>query len=381
MCDHQHGFALGKPGKGCLHLGFIVWVGKSGGLIQNQDGRIFQHSTGNGDALLLAAGQIHALGANDGMDARWELFYNIHALGGLERRQHLGFGGLRFAQTDVVQNAALEKAAVLEHKGNGIHQLFLGNIPHIRSTHPDAAALHIKEPADQVCQRRFSAAGGTYKSHSLSRQDVHGNAPDNIRLAVIAEMHVPQRHGAVLRVLGLAAHRHRRCIQHGIDPLQGIGHHHLVFAHVHDLRQRQGDHRRNDDIEQQIQQEFRCHAVCREQQPACNQKGEHAVDGGGVEHHGQAQVFGVGDDPLFVLINGGLEFFEGKHTLPEGLDHWNAPDVFHCLVGHGLQGVAVLPHFFNHPLAGHSRHNEESQHHRRKAQQPQPPVERQQQHQ
>ena len=121
--------------------------------------------------------------------------------------------------------------------------------------------------------------------------------------------------------------------------------------------------------------------MCREQQPACDQKGEHAVDGGCVEHHGQAQVFGVGDDPLFVLINSGLELFEGKHTLPEGLDHRNAPDIFHCLVGHGLQCVAVLPHFFGHSLAGHGRHDEESQHHRRKAQQTQPPVERQQQNQ
>jgi hypothetical protein len=121
--------------------------------------------------------------------------------------------------------------------------------------------------------------------------------------------------------------------------------------------------------------------VGREQQPARDQKGEHTVDGGGIEHHGQAQVFGVGDDPLFVLINGGLELFEGKHTLPEGLDHRNASDVLHGLIGHSLQCVAVLPHFFNHPLAGHGRHNEESQHHRRKAQQTQPPVKRQQQNQ
>lgn len=87
------------------------------------------------------------------------------------------------------------------------------------------------------------------------------------------------------------------------------------------------------------------------------------------------------NDPFFVLINGGLELFEGKHRLPEGLDHRDAPDVLHRLVGHGFQCVAVLPHFFGHLLASHGRHNEESQHHRRKAQQPQPPVERQQQHQ
>ena len=194
-------------------------------------------------------------------------------------------------------------------------------------------------------------------------------------------MRILQRDRSILRVLRNSLSLHGGCLQHRVDACQRIRYHHLVLAHVHYAGQGQGDHRRDDDIEQQVQQKFRGHAVCREQQPACNQKGEHAVDGGGVEHHGQAQVFGVGDDPFFVRINGGLEFFEGKHTLPEGLDHRNAPDVFHCLVGHGLQGIAVLPHFFDHLLAGHGRHNEESQNHRRKAQQPQPPVERQQQHQ
>ena len=90
------------------------------------------------------------------------------------------FGGLRPTQTDVVQKATLEQAAVLEYKGDGVHQLFLGDVPHIRSAHPDAAALHIKEPADKVCQRRFSAAGRTYKSHSLSRLNLQRNALDDL---------------------------------------------------------------------------------------------------------------------------------------------------------------------------------------------------------
>ena len=133
MCDHQHRFALGKLGKGCLHLCFIVRVGKGGGLVQDQDGHIFQHGAGNGNALLLATGKIHALGADDGMDTRRKFLHNIHALCSFQRCQHLCFGGLRSAQTDVVQNAALEQAAVLEHKGNGIHQFFLGDLPHIGS--------------------------------------------------------------------------------------------------------------------------------------------------------------------------------------------------------------------------------------------------------
>ena len=40
-------------------------------------------------------------------------------------------------------------------------------------------------------------------------------------------------------------------------------------------------HLGDDDIEQQVEQKFRRDTVGREQQPARDQKGEHAVDGGG----------------------------------------------------------------------------------------------------
>ena len=204
MCDHQHGFALGKLRKCSLHSGFIVRVGKSGGLVKQQDGRIFQHGAGNGNALLLAAGQIHALGANDGMDARRKFLHNIHALCSFQRCQYLSLGGLRSAQPDVVQNAALEQAAVLEHKGDGVHQLFLGDIPHIRSAHPDAAALHIKESADKVCQRGFSTAGGSDEGHRLPRPDVQRNTLDNVRFAIVTEMHIVQGYRRILRMLRMA---------------------------------------------------------------------------------------------------------------------------------------------------------------------------------
>ena len=239
MCDHQHGFALGKLGKGCLHLCFIVRVGKGGSFVQNQDGRIFQHGAGNGNALLLAAGKIHALGADDRMDARRELFHNIHALCSFQCCQHLGFGGLRPTQTDVVQNAALEQTAVLEHKGDGIHQLFLGDSPHIRSAHPDAATLHIKEPADKVCQRGFAAAGGAYKSHRLPRLNVQRNALDDLDFSVIAEMHIPQRDRGILRVLRNSLHLHGHRLQHRVDACQRIRYHHLApTARLHSAKRR-----------------------------------------------------------------------------------------------------------------------------------------------
>ena len=66
-------------------------------------------------------------------------------------------------------------------------------------------------------------------------------------------MHIRQGDGAVLGMPGRGAFRHRLGGQDAVDALQGIGNNHLVFAHVHDFRQRQGDNRGDDDVKQQIQ--------------------------------------------------------------------------------------------------------------------------------
>ena len=87
-----------------------------------------------------------------------------------------------------------------------------------------------------------------------------------------------------------------------------------------------------------------------------DQKGKGAVDGGGVKHHGQAQLLGVGDDPGFIAIDGAFELFEGKHSLTKGFDHRNAADMFHRLVGHIHQGVLLFGHLGAHAGAGHKHH-------------------------
>ena len=174
-------------------------------------------------------------------------------------------------------------------------------------------------------------------------------------------MYIPQGHGTVFGVPGLFTYRNGSSLQNRVDPAQGIRNHHFIFTHVHYFRQRQRDHRRNDNVEQQIQQKFGRDALPGEQQTACNQKSEDAVDGCRVEHHGQAQLLGIGDDPFLVLIDGSLEFLEGKYRLPEGFHHRDTPDIFYGLIGHSCQSIAILAHFFCHPCPSHGCHNGKSQ--------------------
>ena len=107
MGNHDHGPALGQFGKGRLDLGLVVRVREGCGLVQNQDGSVFQEGPGNGDALLFAAGEVDTLGADDGVESIREFFHNVHALGGLQGCQDFFFGGIRLAQLHVVQQSTL----------------------------------------------------------------------------------------------------------------------------------------------------------------------------------------------------------------------------------------------------------------------------------
>ena len=73
---------------------------------------------------------------------------------------------------------------------------------------------------------------------------------DNIIGAVVAEHHVLQLHRAVLRMLGGIGNGDGSGLQHGVDAVQGVGYNKLIFTHVHDLGQGQGNHRSDDDVKQ-----------------------------------------------------------------------------------------------------------------------------------
>ena len=107
------------------------------------------------------------------MDARREFFDDVHALGGFQCGQYLRFGGVGLAQPHIVQNAALEQPTVLEHEGDGVHQLLLGNVPHVRAANADFSAAHVEEANHQAGQGGFAAAGGANQRHGLPRLNVH----------------------------------------------------------------------------------------------------------------------------------------------------------------------------------------------------------------
>ena len=80
--DGDDGLAPGQLGNGLLDEVLVLRVNAGGCLVQNDDGRVFQDGPGDGDALLLAAGQALARLARRGVVALGQFADKLLALGG-----------------------------------------------------------------------------------------------------------------------------------------------------------------------------------------------------------------------------------------------------------------------------------------------------------
>ena len=271
--------------------------------------------------------------------------------------------------------------AVLEHKGNGVHQLVFVDVLYIDAADGNAAALRVKETGDQCRQRGFASAGRPDKCHRLTRTDGERNILQGIFCAVVAEGDMIQRHRTVLGMLRHFRLRKRRAFQYAVNAGDGILHDHAVLAHEHQLGHCQRDDRRDDDVKEQIQQHTAIRSAVGEQEASCDQEHKHAVDCQRIESHRPAQLFRIGNDPALVIVDRSLELFEREYRLSEGLDYGNAPHIFYRFVGHIRQRVLILGHFVLQFLTGHAHHHRKGKRHRYKTQKPQPPIKDQQQRQ
>ena len=151
---------------------------------------------------MLAAGEIGPLGADQGVHALGQLLQNVPTLGGQQRREHLLPGGVGAGGPDIFKDGGFEQAAVLEHKGDLVHEHMGVNLPHIHAAHLHHAGGGVPEAGDQAGGRGLAAAGGPHQGHGLPRLRREGDMGEGGHLrAVVGEAHILKLHTAVLRFL------------------------------------------------------------------------------------------------------------------------------------------------------------------------------------
>ena len=113
MGDGDDGFAGGEFFQGGLDHAFAFGIQGGGGFVQEEDGGIFQESAGNGEALLLSAGELAAFVADNGVVAFRLSEDEIVGEGLPGGFFDFRFGGIGAAEEDVVVDGVVEKEGVL----------------------------------------------------------------------------------------------------------------------------------------------------------------------------------------------------------------------------------------------------------------------------
>ena len=120
--------------------------------LRTLDNHINGNGTGDGQALLLAAGHV---GAALGDGALAALRLCVDELGGLcdgSGLFHGGVGDVVPAELQVAVDGAAEQHPLLGHIAQQVVQLCLGHLAHVDAVHGHAAAGHVVEAGDQVQQ-------------------------------------------------------------------------------------------------------------------------------------------------------------------------------------------------------------------------------------
>ena len=131
MGDDQGGSAPGQGVEGLLDLRLGDGVQGGGGLVQDQDGGIFQENSCDGNSLLLAAGEERAPLADVGVEAvghGQDVLVDLRLLCRLDDLLH---GGIGLAVADVLEDGVREEEHILLDDADVLVDGTLGHIPDI----------------------------------------------------------------------------------------------------------------------------------------------------------------------------------------------------------------------------------------------------------
>ena len=177
--DHQHGDAgVGQLLHQLQNLAHHFGVEGAGGLVEQDHVRVHGKGTGNGDALLLAAGK--ALGEDIGLIGQAHAGQQLIGLVGnglliLELEQ--GGGQLKV----LLHGQMREEVEVLEHHAHLLAHSVDVRLVHLGALEFDAAGGGNLQPVQAAQKGGFAAAGGADQADHVAAVDVDINALQHVQ--------------------------------------------------------------------------------------------------------------------------------------------------------------------------------------------------------
>src|SRR5215467_10384277 len=165
----------------------------AGGLVEDKDRRVLQQHAGDGDALALTPGKLHAPFTNVCRVALATLqvlkpsdeLVGLRLFGGGDGRC---FARPRPTVENVVTDGAVQQGGVLCHHTDLRPEAVLGDVRDILAIDQDAAGFEVVEAQQQVDQCRFARAGAANQSHLLTGPDPQGEVMDHAAASTRADL-------------------------------------------------------------------------------------------------------------------------------------------------------------------------------------------------
>ncbi len=173
-----------------------VAVERRSRLVEQQDRRAFQDGAGDGDALLLAAGEFQAALADLGLVAFRREADEAVDLRLPRRLLDLGVGRIPAAVADIVADGVVEQHGVLRHHADGGAQRRLRDVADILAVDQDAAAGDIVEAEQQPRDRRLAGAGRADDGDGVPGRDVEAQAFEDRPRRLVGKRNVLEADGA-----------------------------------------------------------------------------------------------------------------------------------------------------------------------------------------
>ncbi len=188
--DDEGGAALHQVAQGILDQMFALGVQRTGGFVEDQDFGIGEDGAGDGDALLLAAGEFVAAFADDGFVAFVELQDEVVGIGFLGGCLDFRAGGVAFSVGDVVGDGAVEEIDILQDHGELGAVEFQGELADVGVVEADGAAGDVEETGDEIDEGGFSGARGANDGEGGAGANVQRDAIDDAFFGFVAEVDV-----------------------------------------------------------------------------------------------------------------------------------------------------------------------------------------------
>ncbi len=170
-----------------LDHGFGLGVERTGGLVEDEDARVGEDGAGDGEALALAAGELDAALADDGVVPLGEALGELVDAGDAAGFHELLFGRVGAGEEDVLADGAVEEEGLLQDDAELLAVAGEADGGEVDAVDEDLAAGRGVEGADERDDGGLAGAGGADQSGDGAGFGLEADAVEDGLVGLVGE--------------------------------------------------------------------------------------------------------------------------------------------------------------------------------------------------